>query len=58
LSSSLAIDSALKVRLKIQTHNSKLRTSVVIRSDAYHIAAADADECVGHTLEFLKEQRR
>ncbi|MGQ0814642.1 MAG: alpha/beta fold hydrolase [Gemmatimonadota bacterium] len=30
--------------------NSRL---VVIRSDAYHIAAADADECVTHTLTFL-----
>ena len=33
--------------------NSRL---VVIRSDAYHIAAANADECVTHTLAFLKEQ--
>ena len=33
--------------------NSRL---VVIRSDAYHIAAANAVECVGHTLAFLKEQ--
>jgi len=32
--------------------NSRL---VVIRSDAYHIAAANADECVTHTLAFLKE---
>jgi hypothetical protein len=29
---------------------------VVIRSDAYHIAAANADECVTHTLAFLKQQ--
>ena len=34
--------------------NSRL---VVIRSDAYHIAAANADECLRHTLAFLKEQR-
>ena len=34
--------------------NSRL---VVIRSDAYHIAAANADECVAHTLAFLSEQR-
>ena len=34
--------------------NSRL---VVIRSDAYHIAAANADECVTHTLAFLKEQK-
>lgn len=32
--------------------NSRL---VVIRSDAYHIAAANADECVTETLAFLKE---
>ena len=30
---------------------------VVIRSDAYHIAAANADECVTLTLAFLKEQK-
>ena len=35
--------------------NSRL---VVIRSDAYHIAAANAGECVTHTLAFLEEQRR
>lgn len=35
--------------------NSRL---VVIRSDAYHIAAANADECVTHTLAFLKEQKK
>jgi len=34
--------------------NSRL---VVIRSDAYHIAAANPDECVTHTLAFLKEQK-
>jgi pimeloyl-ACP methyl ester carboxylesterase len=34
--------------------NSRL---VVIRSDAYHIAAANADECVTHTLAFLREQK-
>ena len=32
--------------------NSRL---VVIQSDAYHIAAANADECVTHTLAFLRE---
>jgi pimeloyl-ACP methyl ester carboxylesterase len=37
-----------------QIPNSRL---VVIRSDAYHIAAANADECVAHTLAFLKEQK-
>jgi 3-oxoadipate enol-lactonase len=35
--------------------NSRL---VVIRSDAYHIAAANADECVTHTLAFLREQKK
>jgi len=39
---------------QVQIPNSRL---VVIRSDAYHIAAANADECVTHTLAFLKEQR-
>lgn len=34
--------------------NSRL---AVIRSDAYHLAAANADECVGLTLAFLKEQK-
>ena len=38
-----------------QIPNSRL---VVIRSDAYHIAAANADECVSHTLAFLKEQKQ
>jgi len=39
---------------QVQIPNSRL---VVIRSDAYHIAAANADECVNHTLAFLKEQK-
>jgi len=39
---------------QVQIPNSRL---AVIRSDAYHIAAANADECVTHTLAFLKEQR-
>ncbi len=39
---------------QVQIPNSRL---VVIRSDAYHIAAANADECVTHTLAFLKEQK-
>jgi hypothetical protein len=38
---------------QVQIRNSRL---VVIRNDAYHIAAANADECVVHTLAFLKEQ--
>lgn len=40
---------------QVQIPNSRL---VVIRSDAYHIAAANADECVTHTLAFLKEHQR
>lgn len=40
---------------QVQIPNSRL---VVIRSDAYHIAAANADECVSHTLAFLKEQKQ
>jgi len=39
---------------QVQIPNSRL---VVIRSDAYHLAAANADECVTHTLAFLKEQK-
>lgn len=38
---------------QVQIPNSRL---VVIRSDAYHIAAANAEECVTHTLAFLKER--
>ena len=30
---------------------------VVLRSDAYHIAAANADECVTNILAFIKEAR-
>jgi 3-oxoadipate enol-lactonase len=39
---------------QVQIPNSRL---IVIRSDAYHIAAANAVECVTHTLAFLKEQK-
>ncbi len=39
---------------QVQIPNSRL---IVIRSDAYHIAAANADECITHTLAFLKEQK-
>ena len=35
---------------QVQIPNSRL---VVIRSDAYHIAAANADECVTQPLAFL-----
>jgi pimeloyl-ACP methyl ester carboxylesterase len=31
---------------------------VVIRSDAYHIAAANPDECVANVLAFIKDARR
>jgi 3-oxoadipate enol-lactonase len=49
------MNSVEKVRAyQIQIPNSRL---AVIRSDAYHIAAANADECVTHTLAFLKEQK-
>ena len=39
---------------QVQIPDSRL---VVIRSDAYHIAAANPDECVTQTLEFLNEQK-
>jgi pimeloyl-ACP methyl ester carboxylesterase len=35
--------------------NSRL---VVLRSDGYHIAASNADECVSNVLAFIKEARR
>jgi pimeloyl-ACP methyl ester carboxylesterase len=35
--------------------NSRL---VVLRSDGYHIAASNADECVANVLAFIKEARR
>lgn len=44
-----------KVRAyQAQIPNSRL---VVIHSDAYHVAAANAEECVTETLAFLKDQR-
>jgi 3-oxoadipate enol-lactonase len=44
---------------KARAYQSQIRNSrlVVIRSDAYHIAAANADECLTHTLAFLREQK-
>jgi 3-oxoadipate enol-lactonase len=49
------MNSVEKARVyQVQIPNSRL---VVIRSDAYHIAAANADECVTHTLAFLNEQK-
>ena len=43
---------------KVRAHQMQIPNSrlVVIRSDAYHIAAANADECITNTLAFLKEQ--
>jgi hypothetical protein len=35
--------------------NSRL---VVLQSDAYHIAAANADECVANVLAFIKEVKQ
>ena len=49
------MNSVEKVRAyQEQIPNSRL---VVIRSDAYHIAAANADECITQTLAFLSEQK-
>ena len=44
---------------KVRAYQTLIRNSrlVVIQSDAYHIAAANAGECVTHTLAFLKEQK-
>ncbi len=44
---------------KVRAYQTLIRNSrlVVIRGDAYHIAAANADECVTHTLGFLEEQK-
>jgi len=39
---------------QVQIPNSRL---VVIRSDAYHIAAANAGECITQTLAFLNDQK-
>ena len=51
-----ALQSVEKVR-EYQRHipNSRL---VVLDSDAYHIAAANADECVSHVLAFIKATRQ
>jgi hypothetical protein len=35
--------------------NSRL---VVLRSDAYHIAAVNAEECVANVLSFIREARQ
>ena len=51
--------SALQSVEKAREYQQKIRNSrlVVLRSDAYHIAAANADECVTHTMAFIKEQK-
>jgi pimeloyl-ACP methyl ester carboxylesterase len=49
------MNSVEKVRAyQVQIPNSRL---IVIRSDAYHIAAANAGECVTQTLAFLNDQK-
>jgi len=51
-----ALQSVEKVRkYQLAIPNSRL---VVLHSDAYHIAAANADECVTNVLAFIKETRR
>jgi pimeloyl-ACP methyl ester carboxylesterase len=51
-----ALQSVEKVRkYQLAIPNSRL---VVLHSDAYHIAAANADECITNILAFIKETRR
>jgi 3-oxoadipate enol-lactonase len=51
-----ALQSVEKVRqYQLAIPNSRL---VVIHSDAYHIAAANADECAANVLAFIRETRR
>jgi 3-oxoadipate enol-lactonase len=51
-----ALQSVEKVRqYQLQIPNSRL---VVLHSDAYHIAAANAEECVTNVLAFIKETRQ
>jgi 3-oxoadipate enol-lactonase len=51
-----ALQSVEKVRqYQLLIPNSRL---VVLHSDAYHIAAANADECVANVLAFIKETRQ
>ena len=51
-----ALQSVEKVRkYQLAIPNSRL---VVLHSDAYHIAAANADECVTNVLAFIKEARQ
>ena len=51
-----ALQSVEKVRqYQLLIPNSRL---VVLHSDAYHIAAANAEECVTNVLTFIKETRQ
>ncbi len=51
-----ALQSVEKVRqYQLQIPNSRL---VVLHSDAYHIAATNAEECVANVLAFIKETRQ
>ena len=51
-----ALQSVEKVRkYQLAIPNSRL---VVLHSDAYHIAAANADECVTNVLSFIKETKQ
>jgi len=51
-----ALQSVEKVRkYQLAISNSRL---VVLHSDAYHIAAANADECVTNVLAFIKETKQ
>jgi pimeloyl-ACP methyl ester carboxylesterase len=51
-----ALQSVEKVRTyQLAIPNSRL---VVLHSDAYHIAAANADECVTNVLAFIRESRQ
>jgi 3-oxoadipate enol-lactonase len=51
-----ALQSVEKVRkYQLAIPNSRL---VVLHSDAYHIAAANADECVANVLAFIKETKQ
>jgi pimeloyl-ACP methyl ester carboxylesterase len=52
--------SALQSVEKVRRYQAQIPKSrlVVLNSDAYHIAAANADECVANVLAFIKENRQ
>jgi len=52
--------SALQSVEKVRQYQRLIKNSrlVVLNSDAYHIAAANADECVTNVLAFIKETRQ